>query len=79
MANANLHKAKDVKNGVMGVPITFLQYYCPKQFEILGQTNKKDVSDETESLRTDPVHRHGGLINGKEKYMRILIRKKEGA
>lgn len=66
-------------DGEMGVPITFLQYYCPEQFEILGQTNKKDVSDETESLRTAHVHRHGGLINGKEKYMRILIRKKVGA
>jgi hypothetical protein len=78
----NVDKYADIPedyDGVMGVPITFLQYYCPEQFEILGQTNKKDVSAETESLRTDPVHRHGGLINGKEKYMRILIRKKVGA
>lgn len=66
-------------DGVIGVPITFLDKYCPDQFEILGQTNKKDVSAETESLRTDPIHRHGGFINGKEKYMRILIRKKAGA
>ena len=78
----NVDKYADIPedyDGVMGVPITFLQYYCPEQFEILGQTNKKDVSAETESLRTDPIHRHGGLINGKEKYMRILIRKKVGA
>lgn len=25
-------------NGVMGVPITFLDRYCPEQFEILGIT-----------------------------------------
>ncbi len=66
-------------NGIMGVPITFLDNYNPEQFEIIGQTNKKDVSEATEALRTDAIHRHGGWINGKEKYMRILIRKKVGA
>ena len=31
-------------DGVMGVPITFLQKYCPEQFEILGITYKsKDL------------------------------------
>lgn len=63
-------------DGVMGVPITFLDKYNPDQFEIIGQSNKGDTSPETEALRTDPKHKHGGLINGKEKYMRIFIRKK---
>lgn len=63
-------------NGVMGVPITFLDKYNPDQFEIIGQSNKGDTSPETEALRTDPKHKHGGLVNGKEKYMRIFIRRK---
>lgn len=35
-------KLKDIPydfNGVMGVPITFLNYYNPQQFKIVGQTN----------------------------------------
>ena len=27
-------------DGVMGVPITFLEHYCPEQFEILGATQR---------------------------------------
>jgi len=70
-------KTKDIPidyPGVMGVPITWLDKYSPEEFEILGQTNSGDTSSETESLRLDPSHRHGALVNGKEKYMRILIR-----
>ena len=62
-------------DGVMGVPISFMQYHNPHQFEVVGATHCADVSEFTESLRTDPRHRHGGIINGKEKYARILIRR----
>lgn len=61
----------------MGVPVTFIDKYNPKQFTILGHTHCKDKSDEVEVLRTDPNHTHGGFIDGKEKYMRILIRRKK--
>ena len=64
-------------NGVMGVPITFIDKYNPEQFEILGHTSSSDKSPEVEALRTDPNHRNRGLINGKEKYDRILIRRKK--
>ena len=64
-------------DGVMGVPITFIDKYNPKQFEILGHTSSSDKSPEVEALRTDPNHRNRGLINGKEKYDRILIRRKK--
>ena len=64
-------------NGVMGVPITFIDKYNPEQFEILGHTSSSDKSHEVEALRTDPNHRNRGLINGKEKYDRILIRRKK--
>lgn len=55
-------------DGVMGVPITFLDVYDPDQFEIIGLARdtvpKADLS--------------GGCltVNGKRKYARILIRNK---
>ena len=62
---------------VMGVPITFMQYYNPEQFEIIGQTHSGDLSEPTERLRTDNRYKHRGRIEGKEKYARILIRRKK--
>lgn len=62
--------------GVMGVPVTMLQYYCPDQFEIVGHTHSGDDDPRVESLRTDQKHRHRGLINGKQIYDRILIKRK---
>jgi hypothetical protein len=62
--------------GVMGVPITFLDKYCPEQFEILGHTASCDISPQVEELRTDPEYRNRGRINGKEKYDRVLIRRR---
>ena len=55
-------------DGVMGVPITFLDKYCPEQFEIIWL----DDPDTTKWLG------HGPVINGKTKYRRILIRRKVG-
>ena len=62
--------------GVMGVPITFLDKYCPEQFEILGHTFSGDTSPEVEKLRTDKKNRNRGIINGQIKYDRILIRRR---
>lgn len=64
--------------GVMGVPVTFLDKFNPEQFEIIGMTHSGDNSPETEALRTNPKQRHRGIINGKQKYARILIRHKRG-
>lgn len=61
---------------VMGVPITFIDKYNPNQFEILGHTSSSDKSPEVEELRTSSKYRNRGLINGKEKYDRVLIRRK---
>ena len=63
--------------GVMGVPITFLDKYNPDQFEILGHTSSNDLSPAVEALRTDPKNRNRGIINGKQKYDRILIRRRQ--
>lgn len=53
--------------GVMGVPISFLDKYCPEQFEIVGID--RYVED-------NPNYGHRFKINQKEIYARILIRKK---
>ncbi len=55
-------------DGAMGVPITFLDKYCPEQFEILGLD--RYVED-------NPNFGHRFTIKGKETYARILIRKKQ--
>lgn len=78
----NVDKVSDIPmdyNGVMGVPITFLDKYNPNQFEIIGQTHSGDTSPEVEALRTNPERRHRGIVSGqdKEKYARILIKSKK--
>ena len=56
-------------NGIMGVPITFLDRYNPEQFEIIGLDR---YTVPTELLV-------GGRLSvgGKTKYARILIRRKQ--
>ena len=42
----NVDKTNDIPmdyDGVMGVPITFLDKYCPEQFEILGMCENEDL------------------------------------
>ena len=54
-------------NGVMGVPITFLDKYNPDQFEILG------IANSARYVGNFPCYT---IINGKKIYNRILIRRK---
>ena len=66
----NVDKTSDIPmdyDGVMGVPITFLDKYCPTQFEIVGL----DRYVEGNTMPNKRMH-----INGKEIYARILIRRK---
>ena len=61
----NVNKYTDIPcdyDGAIGVPITFLDKYNPKQFEII----KFRKGDDDKDL----------VINGKSPYFRILIRKK---
>ena len=51
--------------GVMGVPISWLDKYSPEQFEILG--NEIDLN----------IEKGRGYVNGKRLYSRIFIRKKQ--
>ena len=59
--------------GVMGVPITFLDKYNPKQFEIVGL-----IAGNIKGLAGIPskIGKDGPYINGKLKYGRLLIRKR---
>ena len=94
----NVDKVSDIPcdyNGVMGVPITFLDNYNPEQFEIVGlgvtESGKEcgvrtDYTDEQlkHFKQESAAFRQGTLFyfeNGKAKvpYARVLIRKKVGA
>lgn len=73
-------------DGVMGVPITFLDKYCPEQFEIIWQASGNAYANAPEgvmaSLEFDPTVKYGGglgaaVVCGNAVYSRILIRKKK--
>lgn len=75
----NVNRVDDIPcdyDGVMGVPITFLDKYNPEQFEIL------DANDYRANMSV-PIKLHGlikdkdGSIQGKPTYARILIRRKQ--
>ena len=70
-------------DGVMGVPITFLDKYCPEQFEILGIQQRNDDPYKIKKYTKDEYANANDLnargviiIDGKPKsmYPRILIR-----
>ena len=72
-------------HGVMGVPITFLDKYCPEQFEILGVTQRNDDPykikqyTKVDYANANDLNARGVIIiEGKPKamYARVLIRKK---
>lgn len=54
--------------GIMGVPITFMQYYNPEQFEFLGTSRYHDGQDFSDDIN---------FIKGKGLYTRLLIRRKQ--
>ncbi len=59
----------DDYEGVMGVPITFLDKYCPEQFEILGISYNHGAP-----MCHIPGTSWNCKINGKDIYKRIFIR-----
>lgn len=86
----NVNKTVDIPmdyDGIMGVPITFLDKYCPEQFEIVGGFNGYKESDEENGLLcgtlTEYIDKNGKVkmwtgptINKQTKYYRILIKSK---
>lgn len=72
----NVDVTKDIPldyKGYMGVPITFLDKYNPDQFEILGIMN---TGEKNEGIRLPNTPHGRPLVNGKEKYLRVLIKNK---
>ena len=73
-------------DGVMGVPISFLDKYSPDQFEIVGITDRDDNSGvKTKEYTEQDVPNYGDLnrrgvikIGNEYKpiYARLLIRKR---
>lgn len=69
--------------GLMGVPITFMNKYNPEQFEILGLlADKREISEALiQGVPTylDEQHKKyvGAVLNGKATYARIIIRNKK--
>lgn len=62
--------------GVMGVPVSFLDKYCPEQFELLGVTENNPALAPYQvpgCARYDRPY-----LDGQRKYPRLLIRRKEG-
>ncbi len=72
--------------GAMGVPITFMDKYCPEQFEIIWQASGNAYANAPrevlEMLHFDPTIKYGGglgaaVVAGKAVYSRILIKRKD--
>ena len=79
----NINKTCEIPmdyDGVMGVPITFLDKYNPNQFEIVGLFGDKrcDIDCFIKGIPTYVDERHknyvGCVVNGKATYARILIK-----
>ncbi len=69
-------KVKDIPcdyDGYMGVPITFLDKYNPKQFKIVGIMNTGEVNN---GIRYENTPHGRPLIQGREVYFRIIITRK---
>ena len=61
-------------DGLMGVPISFIDRYVPEQFEIIGCSDNGAVPDE---YKLPHFKKHNEpYVNGKKKYKRIFIRRK---
>ena len=65
-------------NGLMGVPITFLDKYNPEQFLIVDALNRYALLDiQGTNEYVQKIHSHTCNINGKPTYFRIVIKKQE--
>ena len=63
-------------DGVMGVPITFLDYYNPDQFEVLGMSASAGYDESIVGIPFLGEKDARPLIHGKNTYARIFIRNK---
>ena len=87
--NYNAIEVSFVKNipgdydGLMGVPISFLDKYNPKQFEIIGSFNAGAHGEEIGAIKTEinmkgkKMMWNGPVVNKEPLYKRIIIKKKK--
>lgn len=61
-------------DGVMGVPISFLDKYCPEQFEILGMASSAGYNADIVGLPFKGKKDARPLINGENRYARVFIK-----
>ena len=76
----NVDKTNDIPmdyDGVMGVPITFLDKYNPEQFEIVGLSASAGYDREIVGLDFLGVKDARPLIANKVKFARIFIKRKD--
>jgi len=76
----NINKTKEIPSdysGVMGVPITFLDYYNPDQFEILGMSASAGYDQKVVGIPFVGSKDARPLIEGKNTYARIFIKHKK--
>lgn len=72
----NVDKTADIPcdyEGVMGVPITFLDKYSPDQFEIIDGIGRYSVLNNEE---TKKAGKYLSMVNGKAKYFRFIIKRR---
>ena len=62
-------------DGVMGVPISFMDKYCPQQFEIIGMAEDNGKGFSGKESKWDGKNPHC-VINDKIMFKRVFIRKK---
>jgi len=85
----NVNKTSEIPknyNGIIGVPISFLDKYCPEQFDILGLTCRGYSPELRTKVYTKDEYDEANDFNGsgcilvdkrpKMVYGRILIRRK---
>lgn len=76
----NVNKTADIPcdyDGVMGVPITFIDKYNPDQFEILGMCASAGYNADIVGIPFKGEKDARPLINGKNTYARVFIQRKK--
>jgi len=64
-------------NGVMGVPVTFLDKYSPEQFEIVGMAEDNGRGYSGGVIIDPKGNPHATLPNGQHMYKRLFIKHKK--
>jgi hypothetical protein len=80
-AAINVNKYSEIPKdytGIMGVPITFMDFYCPDQFEIVGISASWCETEEMRKLKLSDKYRHNPILKGKEMYRRVFIKRIKG-